>query len=55
MVLGWSINVKNDKIMVLQTANDAGQKPKMSLKLGVLDTKGPAVHIRLCALYMNIV
>ena len=54
MVLGRSINVKNGKIMGLQTANDAGQKPKMSLKCRVLDTKGPAVHNRIYALYMNV-
>ena len=39
MVLGWYINAKNGKIMGLQTSNDAGQKPKMSLKFRVLDSK----------------
>jgi len=37
LVLGRSINVKNGKIMVLQTANDAGQKPKMTSYYRVLD------------------
>lgn len=37
MVLGRSINGENGKIMGLQTANDAGQKPKMSLNYRCLD------------------
>lgn len=49
MVLGRSINVKNGKNMVLQTANDAGQKPKMTSYNQVHDPlsshKGPAVQL----------